>query len=217
MPSLPKTRRNGHEHTLRSRRSVASVARAFAHPVDVARDPDLTLNEKRAILASWASDACALEAAPELREVPGGHARALRGRHGCVARSRPAGRVTRCRALKRRQRKRRLRGLLRPPWARSGPFGAIGAAMFATMIDRYVIGRERNVVRVDFSRKPEPPGPTFPRCRRDAVLCRAVSVRQCGRGRSADRGRVMKTVLIVLLIAAHRSGRVRWGGSRRAG
>jgi hypothetical protein len=35
--------------------------------------------------------------------------------------------------------------------------------MIATMIDRYVIGRECNVVRVDFSRsKPEPPGPTFP-------------------------------------------------------
>lgn len=47
-------------------------ARAFAHPADVVRDPDLTLNEKRAILASWASDACALEATPELREIPGG-------------------------------------------------------------------------------------------------------------------------------------------------
>ena len=42
-------------------------ARAFAHPMDVVRDPDLTLNEKRAILASWASDACAVEAAPDLR------------------------------------------------------------------------------------------------------------------------------------------------------
>lgn len=42
-------------------------ARAFVHPMDVVRDADLTLNEKRAILASWASDACALEAAPELR------------------------------------------------------------------------------------------------------------------------------------------------------
>jgi hypothetical protein len=41
-------------------------ASAFAHP-DVVRDPDLTLNEKRAILASWASDACAVEAAPDLR------------------------------------------------------------------------------------------------------------------------------------------------------
>lgn len=47
-------------------------ARAFAHPRDVVSDPDLTLNEKRAILASWASDACVLEAAPGLREVPGG-------------------------------------------------------------------------------------------------------------------------------------------------
>lgn len=46
-------------------------ARAFAHPQDVVADPDLTLNEKRAILASWASDASALEAAPALRCGPG--------------------------------------------------------------------------------------------------------------------------------------------------
>ncbi len=42
-------------------------AQAFGHPFEVVNDPDLTLNEKRAILASWASDACAIEAAPELR------------------------------------------------------------------------------------------------------------------------------------------------------
>src|SRR5690349_17258380 len=42
-------------------------AQAFDHPSEVVNDPDLTLNEKRAILASWASDACAIEAAPELR------------------------------------------------------------------------------------------------------------------------------------------------------
>ena len=47
-------------------------AEAFEHPSEVVRDPDLTLNEKRAILSSWASDACALEAAPELREHPRG-------------------------------------------------------------------------------------------------------------------------------------------------
>jgi len=41
-------------------------ASAFAHPMEVVHDPDLTLNEKRAILA-WASDASALEAAPDLR------------------------------------------------------------------------------------------------------------------------------------------------------
>lgn len=43
-------------------------ARAFAHPMDVVRDEDLTLYEKRAILSSWASDACAVEDFPELRQ-----------------------------------------------------------------------------------------------------------------------------------------------------
>jgi hypothetical protein len=46
-------------------------AGAFGHPRRVVEDPDLTLNEKRAILASWASDACAMEAAPALRQAPG--------------------------------------------------------------------------------------------------------------------------------------------------
>jgi hypothetical protein len=49
-------------------------AQAFGHPRHVVSDPDLTLNEKRAILASWASDACAIETAPTLRKTPGtGH------------------------------------------------------------------------------------------------------------------------------------------------
>ena len=47
-------------------------ARAFESPAAVLKDPDLTINEKRAILASWASDACALEAAPDLRAAPSG-------------------------------------------------------------------------------------------------------------------------------------------------
>jgi hypothetical protein len=46
-------------------------ANAFARPMDVLNDPDLTLSEKRAILASWASDACAVEAVPALRKPPG--------------------------------------------------------------------------------------------------------------------------------------------------
>jgi len=46
-------------------------ANAFGHPSEVVNDPDLTLSEKRAILASWASDACAIEAAPELRARQG--------------------------------------------------------------------------------------------------------------------------------------------------
>jgi hypothetical protein len=47
-------------------------AQAFEHPFEVLHDPELTLNEKRAILASWASDACAIEALPALRRAPGG-------------------------------------------------------------------------------------------------------------------------------------------------
>ena len=46
-------------------------AQAFENPSQVVADADLTLNEKRAILASWASDACAVEAAPALRRPPG--------------------------------------------------------------------------------------------------------------------------------------------------
>jgi hypothetical protein len=47
-------------------------AQAFSHPSDVVNDPDLTLNEKRAILASWASDACAIDSEPALRYAPNG-------------------------------------------------------------------------------------------------------------------------------------------------
>jgi hypothetical protein len=69
-------------------------AQAFSHPADVVNDPDLTLNEKRAILASWASDACAIESVPALRCAPikgGGPVAfddvmdALRGLDACAA------------------------------------------------------------------------------------------------------------------------------------
>lgn len=49
-------------------------ATAFADPQDVVRDPDLTTNEKRAILASWASDACAVDSSPMFRRAPGSDA-----------------------------------------------------------------------------------------------------------------------------------------------
>jgi hypothetical protein len=44
-------------------------SQAFRHPLDVVRDPDMTVSEKRSILASWASDACAIESNPALRET----------------------------------------------------------------------------------------------------------------------------------------------------
>jgi hypothetical protein len=47
-------------------------AQAFCHPREVVNDPDLTLNEKRSILASWASDACAVESRPGLRRARDG-------------------------------------------------------------------------------------------------------------------------------------------------
>jgi hypothetical protein len=45
-------------------------AQAYAHPSEVVNDPNLTLNEKRAILASWATDACGVERVPALLKAP---------------------------------------------------------------------------------------------------------------------------------------------------
>jgi hypothetical protein len=42
------------------------------HPSEVLADPDLTVAERRAILASWASDAHAVEDAPQLRQLENG-------------------------------------------------------------------------------------------------------------------------------------------------
>jgi len=43
----------------------------FHHPRDVLKDPDLSRDEKRAVLASWASDASAVQDRPELRWLLG--------------------------------------------------------------------------------------------------------------------------------------------------
>jgi hypothetical protein len=43
----------------------------FEHPKDVVAHPDLTLAEKRAILASWACDASAIASCPALRAPTG--------------------------------------------------------------------------------------------------------------------------------------------------
>jgi hypothetical protein len=43
----------------------------FDHPRDVLADATLSRAEKRAILASWASDAAAVNSCPALRAVPG--------------------------------------------------------------------------------------------------------------------------------------------------
>ena len=43
----------------------------FDHPRDVLADTTLSQAEKRAILASWASDAAAVTSCPSLRAIPG--------------------------------------------------------------------------------------------------------------------------------------------------
>jgi hypothetical protein len=43
----------------------------FDHPRDVLADVTLSRAEKRAILASWASDAAAVNSRPSLRAIPG--------------------------------------------------------------------------------------------------------------------------------------------------
>lgn len=44
--------------------------RFYESPGDVLVDRSLSLTEKRAILSSWASDACAVESCPPLRHPP---------------------------------------------------------------------------------------------------------------------------------------------------
>jgi hypothetical protein len=43
----------------------------FEHPMDVLKDPILTASEKRAVLASWASDASSVRDEPTLRWLLG--------------------------------------------------------------------------------------------------------------------------------------------------
>ncbi|MBN9069022.1 MAG: hypothetical protein J0H60_21900 [Rhizobiales bacterium] len=50
---------------------LLSPARHFRHPDDVLTDKTMDLQEKRAILSSWASDACAIDSMPALRQPPG--------------------------------------------------------------------------------------------------------------------------------------------------
>ena len=51
--------------------AVLHPGTVFDHPRDVVADATLSLSEKRAILASWASDAAAVASNPALRELAG--------------------------------------------------------------------------------------------------------------------------------------------------
>ncbi|WP_018859567.1 hypothetical protein [Rhizobium sp. 42MFCr.1] len=43
----------------------------FRRPIDVVRAPALSVDDKRTILAAWASDFYAIDSKPSLRHVPG--------------------------------------------------------------------------------------------------------------------------------------------------
>lgn len=44
---------------------------AFQRPIDVVMAPALSVDDKRAILAAWASDYYAIDSQPALRQIPG--------------------------------------------------------------------------------------------------------------------------------------------------
>ena len=89
-----------------------------------------------------------------------------------------------------------------------------------SVLDRYVIARESNVVRVDFRREPDPPAPCFPGAngvrlshaeRDEAEAPAAISVRGAGTSASADLHvwRFQKIPPWHLELAAHSSNSVR--------
>ena len=51
--------------------TLEAETRPFSDPQDVLAHPALGISDKRAILASWASDACAVENLPNWRRLPG--------------------------------------------------------------------------------------------------------------------------------------------------
>lgn len=76
-PGGKRLRRMEMKH-LPSIQKVSSSARstklagALGHPDDIVCDPDMTAEEKRAVLASWASDVNAVRDTPSLRQLPDG-------------------------------------------------------------------------------------------------------------------------------------------------
>lgn len=56
-----------HDHNVFDFNALLHPGTVFEHPRDVVQHPKLSLAEKRAILASWASDASAIASCPALR------------------------------------------------------------------------------------------------------------------------------------------------------
>jgi hypothetical protein len=67
MTDLP----HGFDENVYDLNAILHPGSVFDHPRDVLSDATLSRAEKRAILASWASDAAAVASCPALRAVPG--------------------------------------------------------------------------------------------------------------------------------------------------
>jgi hypothetical protein len=64
---------NDHVGNVIDLNAVLHPGSRYDHPRDVVEDPKISIGEKRAILASWASDAASVASNPVLRELPGSH------------------------------------------------------------------------------------------------------------------------------------------------
>jgi hypothetical protein len=60
-----------HDHNVLDFNALIHPGTVFEHPRDVLADLSLSVSEKRAILASWASDASAIASCPSLRAPAG--------------------------------------------------------------------------------------------------------------------------------------------------
>jgi hypothetical protein len=60
-----------HDENVYDLNAILHPGLVFDHPGDVLADASLSRAEKRAILASWASDAAAIASCPALRAIPG--------------------------------------------------------------------------------------------------------------------------------------------------
>jgi hypothetical protein len=65
------THLNHHDENVYDLNAILHPGTVFNHPQDVLADATLSRAEKRAIFASWASDAAAVASCPSLRAIPG--------------------------------------------------------------------------------------------------------------------------------------------------
>ena len=100
---------NDHVDNVVDLNAILHPGSVYDHPHDVVADARLSISEKRAILASWASDAAAVTSNPALREIPGSRRivtvdevlEALAALDGDPPRNPPGGRPNRLKSISR--------------------------------------------------------------------------------------------------------------------